>query len=255
MVEQFNLDGESKDKRATLKEKGIVSFDVGVTSKERDSIEKIQIKKELPQFNYYGPVNETLVQELTVYLNQLDGNAEAIIQSVSELIAKVAEGMQKDFNAESAWVMVRVTMPNHDFDVPRWHQDGHYVRPKDGTSEPEEKEHKLVFTVKGAPTRFAEITDAEKFKELSEESEKNHARYRGRNRKKYDEEDVKIRKQLESTVKETDPVEKEQATIYLVGDEDAKAHSEPPMDTPRIFMSVVTGSHEQIAEFKKRSKK
>lgn len=140
--------------------------------------------------------------------------------------------MQKDFNKESVWVMVRVTLPNNEFDIPRWHKDGYYI-------ESEEKTYKLVFTVKGAPTRFAEMTDVGKYKELE----------------KYEEDDIEIRKKFMSAVKETDPISKDQATMYLVGGEDAKVHSEPPIDAPRIFMSVVPGSREQIEKFKERYEK
>lgn len=251
MSELSEKQEDPKDKIETLKEKGIVSFDVELTHEERDSIEKIEIKNELPQFNYYGPANESLVQELTTHLNQLEGNTEEVISRISRLVAKVAEGMQKDFNQEAAWVMVRVTIPNNEFDIPRWHQDGAYLRSKEGRFQ---SGYKLVFTVKGAPTRFAEITDAERYRQLDEESTTNHRLHYDSNQKKYNEEDLRIRNKpdWEIAVKETGPISKVQAVIYFVGHKDAKVHSEPPMETPRIFMSVVTGSLEQIEEFGER---
>jgi len=256
MAEQLKIQEEQpKNKIETLKEKGIVSFDVELTPEEKDGIQEIKIEKALPQFNYYGPANEELIRKLTAHLSQLEGNTEEVINSISSLVAKVAEGMQKDFNKESAWVMVRVTMPNNEFDIPRWHQDGYYIKSKEGTFKSEEKTYKLVFTVKGAPTRFAAITDAEKYKQLDEESTTNNRLNYDNNRKKYDEEDIAIREKFVSAVEETDPISKDQATMYLVGDEDAKVHSEPPMDTPRIFMSVVPGSVEQIEEFRERYEK
>ena len=50
------------EEKEILKEKGIVSFDVELTPEERNIIQEIEIKEELPQFNYYGPVNEELTQ-------------------------------------------------------------------------------------------------------------------------------------------------------------------------------------------------
>jgi hypothetical protein len=53
-----------------------------------------------------------------------------------------------------------------------------------------------------------------------------------------------------ATVKEIEPPTSEQAVMYLVGDKDAKVHSEPVMDKPRIFMQVLVGSKEQIDEWR-----
>ena len=255
MQDQLPTHEEPKNNIEILKEKGIVSFDIELTQEERDSIQEVHIEKALPQFNYYGPANEELIQKLTTHLSRLEGSTEEIVGRVSGLVAKVAKGMQKDFNKEAAWVMVRVTLPNNAFDIPRWHQDGYYIKSEEGTSESEEKEYKLVFTVKGAPTRFAEIIDAEKYKQLNKESMTNDRLNYDHNREKYYEEDIKIRKEFALAVKEIEPTGKDQATMYRVGGEDAKVHSEPPMNTPRIFMSVVPGSSEQIEELKERYKK
>ncbi|MFZ2804153.1 MAG: hypothetical protein WA001_02940 [Patescibacteria group bacterium] len=250
MPERFKGAPEQpRNKLEILKEKGIVSFEVKLTAKEKKAVEKIEIEKELPQLNYYGPADEALVEELHAYLGQLEGNSEEVISAVSGLIARVAHGMQKDFKKGSCWTMVRVSLPNADFDIPRWHQDGNYVKPAGGIVA-----YKLVFTVKGARSRFAEIAEAEKYKELEGEASKNYTDYRfhNGNQKEYEKKGREIREKLLPTVTETKPIDENQAVIYRVGDDEAKVHSEPPMDAPRIFMSVVTGSPEEIQEFKKR---
>ena len=58
-----------------------------------------------------------------------------------------------------------------------------------------------------------------------------------------------------SVVREMKSFGKEQAIIYLVGDKDARVHFEPKTDEPRIFMSVLLGSQDQINELKNRWKK
>ena len=156
-----------------------------------------------------------------------------MVHTISELVAKVAKGIQEDFNQESCWVMIRTTLPNHEYDIPRWHVDGGYGGPNY-----EGKTYKLVFTVKGAPTRFAETIDKQKFNQLITQDPNG--------------ENMQTRKELETIVEENKPISQDQATIYLVDDKNAKVHSEPPINESRIFMSVVPGSVEQIEKFKKR---
>ena len=44
-----------------------------------------------------------------------------------------------------------------------------------------------------------------------------------------------------------------QATMFVVGDEQrAAVHSEPPITIERIFMSILPGTHAQIAELRER---
>jgi len=219
------------DKMKILEEKGMISFDVELTPEEREDIQEIKIEKELKQFNYYGPANEKLIRELNTYFGQLENNPQKLLNTISGIVAKAAQDMQKEFNKESVWTMVRVTLPTHEFDIPRWHTDGKYF-----TSN--EKTYKLVFTIKGASTRFAEKTDPDKFEELTAKDPGG--------------ENTQIKKELETTVQETEPISKDKTVIYLVGDKNAKVHSEPIMDESRIFISVVPGSLEQIEELKKR---
>lgn len=239
-----------------LKENDIVAFDVGLTAKEKDSVEQIQIDQDLPQFDYYGTVdNEKLPEKLAAYLGQLEGNSKEIIDTITGLITRVAKGVQQDFNEESSWLMVRVTLANTEFDIPRWHQDGYYVRSKEGDFKPNEKAYKLVFNVKGAPTRFAEIRNSEKYQRLEEERKRNYLLNYNTDHKKFEEEDLAIRKKLPSAVEETPAISANQAVIYRVGGEDAKVHSEPPIHTPRIFMAALSSSVQQIEEFKERYEK
>ncbi|MSU60323.1 MAG: hypothetical protein EXS52_00190 [Candidatus Staskawiczbacteria bacterium] len=91
--------------------------------------------------------------------------------------------------------------------------------------------------------------DAEKFEELEKQGMANYDLHYKSDRKKYEEDEVRIRKELALVVREIDPPNNEQAVLYLVGDKDAKVHAEPKMEEPRIFIQVLAGSKEQIEEW------
>lgn len=245
MTEYSEIYRKIPDRLEILKERGVVSFDVGITPEEREAIEAVRIEKELSQFNYYGPAGEGLVEGLSAHLIQLEGNTEATIISLSRLVARVASLVEKDLRKEAVWAMVRVTLPSDDFDIPRWHQDGYYMRQDEG------EEYKLVFTIKGPQSRFAEIVDEEGYRSCAKEDVTNVSEHEG-NFDVYFQEDVRIKRALERTVMESDTIPEGRATFYRVGNGGAKVHSEPPLHEPRIFMSVVAGSLEQVEEFRKR---
>lgn len=231
MDEGRALEQTPLDKMKILEKEGMVDFDIEMSPREKESIQEIKIEKDLEQFNYYGPADEKLLESLVNHFSQLEGNSPEIIESISNLIAKIAQDAQKDFNQEAVWAMVRVSLPNNEFDTPRWHKDGRYTG-----SNHEGKEYKLVFTVKGAPTRFAKIINPEKYKEITENPEHH--------------DNIPLRKELMLAVEEIHS--KGQAVLYLVDNVEAKVHSEPPISEPRIFISVVPGSIEGIEQFKKR---
>ncbi|MST04466.1 MAG: hypothetical protein EXS49_02795 [Candidatus Pacebacteria bacterium] len=237
-----------KSKLEVLKERNIVNFDMDLSPKEKESVDALKIEVELPEFNHYGPISDDLIKNLKEHLYNLGDNLDGIIESVSRIIKRVTGGMITDFNAESAWVAVRTSLPNNQWSIPRWHKDGRYFKLKD----PKDKVYKLVMAIKGAPTRFGIATDSEKFERLSEEGNKNYTKIceNKERRTELEQEDLRIRRELANIVQEMPTLEAEQATLYLVGDEDAIIHSEPDMKDPRLFVSVLVGSKEQIDEWK-----
>ena len=248
-----NQERKNLNKIETLKEKGVVYFDVGLTSGEENARQEIRVENEAIrtmedetlEFSYYGPINNELMKELTDYFGKLGGNSKEIINNISSLVIRVAEITQKDFNGESCWVNIRTTLPNNKYDIPRWHTDGRYFEHK-----PEEKVYKLVFTIKGSPTRFAEKTDSDNYDRIEGGYSDNYESNFKNNPEEYKKEDIRIRKELMSTVKEIDPPNNEQAVMYLVDSKDAKVHSEPKMNEPRVFMQILVGSKDQINEWK-----
>src|SRR3989344_3303901 len=121
---------------------------------------KVKIEKELEQFNYYGPLADDLEIKLEDKFKEMGRNSENDISIISRKVAELAREMVSGFDEEAAWVMVRVSLPNDEFQTPRWHPDGSYYYDNEGRRAPA---YKLVATLKGPQTLFAEKIDAEKF--------------------------------------------------------------------------------------------
>ena len=244
-IEGNNIEDGIKGNMEILKEQGIIALDVGLTEEERKSMQEVKIEKEIPDFDYYGPVSDELIKKLSTHLGGIAENSEGIKDTIARFVAKVAESTIKGFNQESAWIAVRFSLPNNEYEVPRWHRDGAYFKPFDGET------YKLVMTLKGAQTRFAGTINEERFNQLDLETAKNNSLVR-ENEEKFKKEDIRLRKELDLVVKEIEPCKEGQAAVFLGQRNHGKIHSEPHILEPRIFMSVIPASREQIDELRKR---
>ena len=239
-----------KDKKDELRKSNLICLDVNLSKKETECLDNIKVDREFKQFNHYGVADKELKEYLQEYLNQIGNNTESNIGCVAGLIVRIHHGMIGGFDEVSAWTMVRVIMPTEDFNIQRWHADGSYFKSS-------KKVYKLVMSLLGPQTLFGRINNLEKYKSLTKESGKNVQDniLDNNNPNKFKEEDLRIRKELLKIVEPIKSCEKRNAGIYLVGDDNAVVHSEPKIDTPRLFISVLPGSKEQINEWRDRNNK
>ena len=220
--------------------------DMHLSTAERSSLDRVSIDRDLPQFDAYGVVGDELKQQLTGHLSGMGENDPTDVERIAETIHRLAVGMQNGFGKEAAWITVRVSVPNPAFDVPRWHPDGAYY----ATAE-NEKTYKLVAALKGAQTLFGKVRDGEVYQQL-ENAEHENQRKNENDSETFEAEKLRIRYELVKIIEPMNPPASEQATVYRVGDKQAVIHSEPPIAEPRIFVSVLPGSREQIEEWQSR---
>lgn len=240
-------ESSQKDKMEILKEQGIVVFDAELSFQEKRAADEIRLEKELPDLEYFGDIDRVFFQKVKEYFASLGENSEQTVEALTGLITRMTKTALQDLRGEAAWVALRSSLPHDLFDIPRWHVDGRYFAP----IQPEEKTYKLVMTIKGPSTRFAEVVDAPRFAELMEEQSVNYSS----ESEDSEENDFRIRKELNSVVSERKSLKLGEAAYFLVGDEKAKVHSEPRVDQSRIFLSVVVGSNEQIQSLRNRWRK
>jgi hypothetical protein len=225
-----------------LKEGRLAAVDEGFSDEDRESIASFEIESALYSFDYYGSDEAELREKLIEHLLKLGENSDESVATIERIVLSATKEMLKNFDAESAWVTLRTSLPNDAFDTPRWHSDGAYF-------DSDVKVYKKVLTVKGAQTLFAEITDKDEFDRLQVELNENEQNLEV-DPDKHQEEDLRIRVELMKTVTEINPSKSGESVIYLVGDEDSVVHSEPPVNEPRVFISVLVGTKVQIDQWR-----
>ncbi len=223
-----------------------LSIDIDLSQEERKSLERVHIEQDLPQFDFYGAEGDELKNNIKNYLIAMGDNSPEDLSNIADIVSRLSEGMRKGFGAESTWTMIRVSLPHSGFEIPRLHPDGRYFKST-------KKRYKLVATLKGPQTLFGEAVDVEAADRLGKEQYDNYLNNED-DLAKLEGEDIRIRTELQKVVEQKDIGGEGKAVIYLVGEKDAVLHSEPDITEPRIFVSVLPGSNEQIAQWAGRTR-
>lgn len=208
------------------KNKNFAFVDLGFSDKDLEIIDQFKIDSS-QQYDHFGNL-DLLQDELSAFLRSIGNNDEHLIQKITQIIHEVASNVNKASHKETAWVCVRASIPNQAFDVPRWHWDGYYYSPYSGFA------FKFATVLKGNPTLFYQLTP-----DLRETFELH-----------FDDREFLSNLLDRNLIESLRPGE---GAFFLVGDrESAAAHSEPKMDSERLFFSVLPGNENEISELKTR---
>lgn len=192
-------------------------------------------------FNYFGIDDDSVYFRMMEYLRtKVSGNIDIVLGAFWNRVREF------HFNPEHVayWLTIQIwSKPTHEFDLPRWHQDGYYWYPaEDG------KVYKLGTVFTGPPTLFLEPT------------EHNFRIYNGAINHQHgnndEERDMAMRTWLAEQFGYSGiVVQPGELARWTVGGGSAIIHSEPAITEPRIFISVLPGTEAQIRELAERRKR
>ncbi len=204
---------------------GFSHFDACLTEKEHETLAKIRVGG-TATYDNFGDIDK-IETDAARFFEKL-GNNPAEAQEQASIVARMIKKTIAGFGAETAWVAIRASQPTSEYDVPRWHTDGYFYPPHSGDR------LKAVITLKGASTLLNRLSKEkrEDFQQLQ--------------RAPLDA--LESRKKLAALI---DPSKTETTppgcgTVFMSGSEYGAVHSEPPIHSERIFVSVLPGSKKQI---------
>lgn len=221
---------EMQEKFKTLgPDNSFVFVDLGLTHSELNMLDQIKIET-YNVLDRYGNL-DLLKEEMPNFLRELGNDDEELIQFVTKLVYETSLNVAKTCQKETAWVSVRAWLPNHNYDMPRWHIDGLYY--KDIAC------IKFATVLKGNPTLFYPLP-----KEMREEF--NLRNISNNENREFLSKFLDINKAVTA--------EKGIGAFFIVGDDAIGAvHSEPKIDGIRLFFSVLPGNEDEIEEFHQRN--
>ena len=174
---------------------------------------------------------------------------------MEQIIYKLIKQITKSYSCEYFWIDIRLLLPNDNYKMRRWHYDGtFFINNKDAL------QAKFVTILKGPGTMF--LKNGKKASEIYDkiqETERNEFRiFVNKNKNKNIDNKEKIKINIEyqekyrpiyekalKIIKESE-LKNNQGLIFITNHKNHFIHSEPNIDKPRFFISILPGSKENI---------
>jgi hypothetical protein len=121
-------------------------FDITYSKDDEKAIDNLQITT-YKAYNHYGKLDKMI--GLNEFLKLLGKNTETNINKIEKIIKNLIKKVLSAYKKDYYWLTIRVTLPNSNYDIPRWHKDGQYP----GFT-PEDNPSKFITVLKG-PGTFA----------------------------------------------------------------------------------------------------
>ncbi len=207
------------------------------------AIQRLDIIKS-SQFTYSGLNSDYPFERILEYFRLSTTNTEEDRVIYTQIILKLVRLVEEMKSTDSCILIIRLSLPSDEFVIPRFHHDGSYFIPKNGRITQE----KFLLTIRGAGTLLSEpdVETRQRFFELF-------------NTIKSMENDIKLRPELAEIIGDQifQPYPN-QGIIMKIFDyrpesnkfdfSNSAIHSEPNITQPRLFMSIVPGSSDEINE-------
>ena len=236
-------------------------FNIDYSQESKDCIDNFNIT-EFSSYDNYGDNN---FNDLKDFLLKLGSNKHKQVCIMEKIIKDITKIVMSGYNKiyTHYWLTIRATLPHPQFDVPRWHCDGNYFykEPSDDEQNTFDRPNltKFVTVIQGPGTLFLK-TNTQKERDLfictiAEERQKSYKC----DKKTHYEDIIEVRKTIDTKIKgERIQSDKYQAAIFISNIKKSDVnkcgiHSEPPINVPRLFLSIVPGTKDEVELHKKRN--
>ena len=222
-------------------------INLNINQKIKDILKNFNICRD-SVFNHFDASKLLDIHKLKDFFITVGDNDIKAITALSKFIKKILLEVCTEYNKKYCWMTIRVSLPNTQFDIPRWHVDGPYYKS-------DYIQTKFLLTLKGASTLVIEpkIKKRKEFVNIYEDNDKLK--------------DIKLKdiEMLETQEKRNKLVSTEKIIDILpllngiISCSDTPKmntvgtiHSEPPISDNRIFLSILPMTKDEQLELKTR---
>ena len=228
-------------------------FKLNYTDLEIKCIESFNISTS-DQFDYMG--NKNNMKNINTFLNNIGTNHKDNINILEKTIIKILDNVLSAFDTDHFWISIRVSLPNDYFNIPRWHKDGTFF-----VNSKSKKSPKFITVLKGPGTLLIKSTKKVNkiYYDISQKIIEEFNKIKNQNTNELSKIDDKYRLIFSEALKNIKIIQptNEECVIFhpqLTKSTAGGIHSEPKIDTPRLFISILPGSKEDVLKLEKRWK-
>ena len=256
----MKLDTTKMNKYLNSKKYDFRLFNMAYTDNERKTINDFVLDK-TKYYEHFGDFESLKsLDNIKSYLSQTGTNSPSSISKIEKIILNIIKKVLKAYKLNHFWISMRATLPNHDFDIPRWHKDGNYFS-NDPTSL---NNAKFATVLKGPGTLL--IKSTKQVNAIRDKILKKEQKDFVTNQHKYVTRDEQIKFSIELSEKYRSiyaqklakqkivQVKNSQGVIFYNGDpfDNSALHSEPKIDQPRLFISILPSTEINIKTLQQR---
>jgi hypothetical protein len=118
-IKTIDFETASDEVQKILQEDRMAWVNLGLTDKEKQSLQNLEIEKETENFHYWGNVYDgNLLSEIEAFLKNVGENSEDTLKEISDLVVRLSRGIARGFNTDHVWIESRSILPNNFFDTP-----------------------------------------------------------------------------------------------------------------------------------------
>jgi hypothetical protein len=235
-------------------------FPIKFTDSESNAINNLSITN-FDNFDYYGNLD---LMDFKNFFQKIGENNLKNTKIIEKIIKKITNKVLGSFEMDHFWISIRASVPNKSFDIPRWHYDGFYFSNID-------TQPKFAFVLKGPGTLFIKSSRKviESYNKIQDKSRKEYREILEKEKIDLADHKAQVEVQIKNNLKYRPKFAKElskykvrqvknnQGVIFW-GGKDIKynaLHSEPKIDAPRLFISILPGTKAMIEERENKQKK
>ena len=230
------------------------TFPIKLTDAEATVINNLQVAKQ-SYFEYFGGIN---LLDFEDFFSKI-GNDLKSVKIIEKVIRKITKKVLSGFGMDHFWISVRAALPSSRYDVPRWHYDGPYFSNIT-------QQAKFAMILKGPGTLFIKKSKkvVESYNKILDQSRKEFSEILGKNKidlKDYkaqfevqnkNDEKYRLKFAKELSKYKVKQIKNNKGVIFWGGKNwnvVSALHSEPKIDQPRLFISILPGTKEMIEEY------
>lgn len=220
-----------------------VLIDMNLTPEEQEILKKFDIKT-TKEKNYHT-VDTNYKEKIMNQLELIGNNNQEQIEILYNLINRIINDVINGYKAEDAIIDIRFALPNNDYIIPRWHYDGAFFGHRGIL------ESKFVMTLIGDGTLICKCSQ-----DVRQEFIKLFEAQTPDNRDNID--NRKILNDFLLSASEDGTADIKQikencgcGCVFILENKNIEAlHSEPNITKPRLYISIVADSNENIKKRK-----
>lgn len=222
----ISKDAVKRQIESLREERSSACIDLGLSCKALQAIAQLNIDKS-EAYDQFGDIH-LLQKQIPLFIKRIGLNNDETASTLSKVTYQIATQIIEASGKKTAWISIRANTPSSEFDIPRWHIDGYYYSPFNSFA------FKFVTVLKGKPTLLYSMEQSER------EAFNNHMN------------DREFLHHFLSKERVQSP-KAGHGVFFVVGDmRRAQVHSEPKIESERLFISVLPGDIAEIAELKDR---